>query len=213
MNRLNPVRENSLQDCRLMSDQTRCSDFNWRTKATNEAYKACNVVIQGGPDYVKCLDKLIYTIQEAPEDCSPGKINSAYMAECRATNKAREACAGRWNARSEYNKCIGEKRTGLINEFSKSGIKVTRAIYGGNCQNKAAPRDSLASNPDVTGIIANACNGKNACSYTVDTKVLGNSALGCIKDFVVVYECNGGPERGVQIPPDASGKIAQLSCN
>lgn len=86
-----------------------------------------------------------------------------------------------------------------------TGIKVLMAAYGRNCR---APK------PDVTAQLAAACNGKSDCTYTVDHNLIGDTAPGCAKDYVVDYVCVGGNPmvQKTGIAPDASGKSVHLIC-
>ena len=59
-------------------------------------------------------------------------------------------------------------------------IVVQSATYGGNCG---------ADPGNVTDHIAEACNGKSECTYTVDHKVIGDPAYGCQKTYIVTYRC------------------------
>ncbi len=90
---------------------------------------------------------------------------------------------------------------------AQAGIKVLRGAYGMNCR---------ATKPDVTAHLAAACNGKSACTYTVDHNVIGDTAPGCAKDYVVDYVCAGTAGKPIVqragIPPEASGKTVQLNC-
>ena len=59
--------------------------------------------------------------------------------------------------------------------------------------------------------IANACNGKELCSYLVDHKVLGDKAPNCAKVYEVSYKC-GSTARTATVAAEASGKSVQLTC-
>ncbi len=87
------------------------------------------------------------------------------------------------------------------------GIRVARADYGLNCR---APQSN------VTMHVAVACNGKESCPYMVDHRVIGDPAQGCAKDYQIAYECLRSGQvigrRAGGSPPEASGKVIQLSC-
>lgn len=84
-------------------------------------------------------------------------------------------------------------------------ISVNSASYGQNCN--AAPGN-------VTAHIANACNGKDQCAYTIDVKALGDPAQGCQKDYRVAYACSDGrPPRVATAAAEAGrGSVVTLSC-
>ncbi len=86
------------------------------------------------------------------------------------------------------------------------GISLLSATYGGNCGASASNADK-----DVEKI----CNGADICQYKVNTKILGDPARGCGKDFVVKWTCPGSPETlSVKIPPEAgAGHVALLDCS
>jgi hypothetical protein len=87
-----------------------------------------------------------------------------------------------------------------------AGIKVTAAEYGTNCR---AP----AFYADVTQHIAAACNGKDMCAYKVDHNVIGDSAVGCAKEYKVSYECVGkGVVGTAMVASEASGRAIGLAC-
>ena len=65
------------------------------------------------------------------------------------------------------------------------GIKIISATYGGNCG---------ASWGNVTSHIAQQCNGKSRCRYTVDHKIIGDPAPGCAKTYIVRYRCGNSPQ-------------------
>lgn len=82
-------------------------------------------------------------------------------------------------------------------------ISVIAATYGGNCG---------TARGNVTGHIANACNGKAACNYAVDHRVIGDPKYGCRKDYVVQYSC-GGQQRQASAGAEAGyGSVVTLSC-
>lgn len=83
-------------------------------------------------------------------------------------------------------------------------IIVLSGTYGGNC----GQRDG-----NVTAHLAQACNGRQSCAYTVDVEVLGDPIFGCAKDYVAKYQCSNGGTRTAIAPPEAGYKsVVQLSC-
>ena len=65
-----------------------------------------------------------------------------------------------------------------------SGIKVVAGTYGGNC---GQPRGNKTEH------LAKACNGRSQCVYTVDHKVIGDPAYGCVKNYVAEWQCGSSP--------------------
>ena len=87
-----------------------------------------------------------------------------------------------------------------------ASILVSQATYGGNCS--VAPGN-------LTGVLAQSCNGRADCEYTVDYKVLGDPARGCRKDFAVEWQCTGNAARHrFSLRGEAGNRgLAKLSCS
>ena len=84
-------------------------------------------------------------------------------------------------------------------------IRVLGAVYGRNC------RAQYGGN--VTGDIANQCQGRNYCVYNIDHRRIGDPAPGCAKDYYVRYQCRDGDgERWASAGPEASGRQVALDC-
>jgi hypothetical protein len=84
-------------------------------------------------------------------------------------------------------------------------IQIQFATYGGNC---GAPRGN------VTGHIAQVCNGLMDCRYTIDHTVIGDPAYGCAKDYVVQYTCGNGQPRIARAEPEAGYRsLVSLMCS
>jgi hypothetical protein len=81
------------------------------------------------------------------------------------------------------------------------GIAVHSAIYGANC----------GSPSNVSGHVAQQCEGRSICRYRIDHHVIGDPAVGCGKDFRVRWSCGGAPYR-TGAGPEASGKMVFLHC-
>jgi hypothetical protein len=85
-------------------------------------------------------------------------------------------------------------------------IEVISAVYGANCGH--------ASN--VAADLAGACNGKQRCDYLVDHRRIGDPAIGCRKEYVYRWQCNGSekyaPIQEQTVSGEASGKPASLWC-
>jgi hypothetical protein len=86
-----------------------------------------------------------------------------------------------------------------------NSLNVTTATYGGNCG---------AASGNVTKALADACNGRDRCDFTVDYKILGDPKRGCQKDFVAEWRCPGGASRNAHVAPEAGfGSVVSLSCD
>ena len=85
-----------------------------------------------------------------------------------------------------------------------AGVNVLTAWYGQSCG---------AAHANVTAHVKANCDGKQTCEYGVDVNALGDAAPGCLKNFIVLYACQGQPSvRLSQLPAEASGKTISLSC-
>jgi hypothetical protein len=62
----------------------------------------------------------------------------------------------------------------------ESGLNIRTATYGASCG---------VPSGNVTRDVANSCNGRADCNYTVDVDRLGDPAPRCGKDFQVEYSC------------------------
>jgi len=85
-------------------------------------------------------------------------------------------------------------------------IQVVSAVYGANC----------GADSDVTSHVASICDGRGECVYHVNHRVIGDPAVGCVKNFSVRWSCGGahvhfrsvgGYDRG-----EASGQEVFLGC-
>jgi hypothetical protein len=85
------------------------------------------------------------------------------------------------------------------------GLHIGSATYGGNCS--APPGNATAD-------IAQSCNGKAVCDYTVDVARLGDPAGGCSKDFAVEFTCGAdATPMNDNVPGEAGLKShVTLSC-
>lgn len=71
------------------------------------------------------------------------------------------------------------------------------------------PRYSVANNNLLSQTQA-AVQGKVDGSFQVGG--IGDPAVGCGKSYVASYKCGTGPLKGVNISPEASGKVATFTC-
>lgn|GEM_PF-1765040 len=85
------------------------------------------------------------------------------------------------------------------------GVRVVSATYGGTCNVRAG---------NVTGQLAQSCNGHTTCDYSVDYHVLGDPSPGCAKDFVVEWACEtDGTTHRRSLPGEAGfGSKVMLTC-
>lgn len=75
------------------------------------------------------------------------------------------------------------------------GLQVVAGTYGGNCGQGRG---------NVTTYLANACNGKANCVYTIDYTAIGDPAVGCAKDYVAEWRCGDDPTiYRASAPPEA----------
>lgn len=98
-----------------------------------------------------------------------------------------------------------EGRRGLgYDDWGHGHIKLITATYGRNC---GAPYGN------ATNHLASACDGKTACEYIIDVRVLGDPAGGCAKDYFAEWQCGRDPEKGsLSVSPEASGMKIVLRC-
>jgi hypothetical protein len=84
-------------------------------------------------------------------------------------------------------------------------IMVTAGTYGKNCG---------ASYGNATEHLANACNNKSQCEYTIDYTVIGDPASGCRKDYTAEWRCaHGATVHNASASPEAGfQKKITLSC-
>jgi hypothetical protein len=83
-------------------------------------------------------------------------------------------------------------------------VNVLTAWYGQSCG---------TAHGNVTSHVKASCDGKQACNYAVNLQVVGDSAPGCRKNFIVLYACSGRTDaRLAQQPGEASGSTVAISC-
>jgi hypothetical protein len=83
-------------------------------------------------------------------------------------------------------------------------IKVIAATYGGNCG---------ASFGNVTNHLAETCDGYGTCEYVINSRVIGDPAPGCAKDYYAEWQCGNDPEKGViRADREATGTRIMLRC-
>ena len=90
-----------------------------------------------------------------------------------------QARNGLSNRDEKLKKCSGKP------VISDGGIRIESATYGSNCG---------TAKGNVTSHIAQACNGKSKCQYTVDHKIIGDPSYGCAKTYTVQYRCGNNPK-------------------
>jgi hypothetical protein len=91
-------------------------------------------------------------------------------------------------------------------EGSEQRITVREATYGQNCG---------ASAGNSTALLKEACDGRQACTFQVDSGVIGDPVPGCAKNFLVSWNCgdNSGHHQ-IAIDSEAGfGSVAFLTCS
>src|SRR5262245_12890765 len=68
----------------------------------------------------------------------------------------------------------------------------------------------IQRDPNLTGLVGNACNGKPTCSYKAPTEdqyrragVVANTRLFCTQAMEIIYHCGNGAAKSVTVPGDA----------
>jgi hypothetical protein len=83
-------------------------------------------------------------------------------------------------------------------------VNVLTAWYGQSCG---------TAHGNVTSHVKASCDGKQSCTYNVNLQVVGDSAPGCRKNFIVLFACSGQTEaRLAQLPGEASGSSVAINC-
>ena len=72
-----------------------------------------------------------------------------------------------------FNSAISTKGSNLI--------AIIAGTYGKNCG---------AAYGNTTEHLAQECNGKRHCDYVIDSKIIGDQALGCSKDYIAEWRCS-----------------------
>lgn len=96
-------------------------------------------------------------------------------------------------------------QSGLADAKPDNLIMVTAGTYGRNCG---------ASYGNVTEHLANTCNNKSQCEYTIDYTVIGDPVSGCRKDYTAEWRCgHGSSVHNASASPEAGyQKKITLSC-
>ena len=94
---------------------------------------------------------------------------------------------------------------GLTDAKPDNIIIVTAGTYGRNCG---------ASYGNKTEHLANACNNKSQCEYTIDYTVIGDPVVGCGKDYTAEWRCGQGStvHKASASPEAGFRKNITLSC-
>jgi len=104
-------------------------------------------------------------------------------------------------------KPINQSLVGLRSSIKSAGIVVKSALYGTNC----------GTGSNQTSNLADACNSKQQCDYTINHNSIGDPSPGCPKTYTVEYQCSIGDQydevKSFTVSSEASGKIAHLSCS
>jgi hypothetical protein len=84
-------------------------------------------------------------------------------------------------------------------------IQVLAGSYGENCGRKHG---------NVTGYLAESCDGRRRCAYRIDSKSIGDPAIGCGKEYVAEWRCSGSARsyRAYARPEAGFGTVLTLAC-
>jgi hypothetical protein len=130
---------------------------------------------------------------------------------CRKPFRVNYQCSGSESLRHTV---VAPEASGKTAELSCDRITVLRATYGFNLipENTVEPlRTGFSGN--ATAHVGATCNGLDSCSYVVNTANLGDPAPDRTKSFYVQYLCGAnGPAKEVEVPDEAHGNFAHLSC-
>ncbi len=85
-------------------------------------------------------------------------------------------------------------------------IQVIAGTYGANCKQPRGNR---------TAHLSQSCNGRDVCEYVVNYQVIGDPAVGCVKNYIAEWQCGDGRLRQASAgPPEAGfGSKIMLTCN
>jgi len=87
---------------------------------------------------------------------------------------------------------------------SSNKIAVVSGTYGTNCN---------ASYGNKTTHLANTCNAKPHCVYSIEVAVIGDPASNCAKDYIAEWRCGGDQTvHKASIKPEATGQHVILKC-
>lgn len=97
----------------------------------------------------------------------------------------------------------------------RTGIQITRAIYGKNCTlQRTFPYYHSIHQSIAPKQISHLCAGKQTCKFTVSTALLGDTARGCEKDFRLSYQCEkNSPRYQTSLLKEANGKSIIIDCH
>jgi hypothetical protein len=95
------------------------------------------------------------------------------------------------------------------------GIWVREATYGQSCADTPVPDGWTKSvtRGNATSAVAEACNGREVCDFTVTSRGLGDPAAFCAKDFLVQWTCPDGTSEQIPIAAEALGKTVHMRCS
>jgi hypothetical protein len=98
-----------------------------------------------------------------------------------------------------------DDRAGGVGGGGGGAIQVIAGTYGGNCG---------VAHANVSAPLAQACNGREECDYTIDYQAIGDPSFGCAKDYVAEWQCTGSSQTyTARAEPEAGyQKVVSLSC-
>jgi hypothetical protein len=100
---------------------------------------------------------------------------------------------------------LAPEASGKSFTLSCSGIEVQSTHYGQNCGTAQNSGSSFSHAKQV-------CDGKTSCTYRVNHQSIGDPAVGCAKDYKILYRCGQGVTKTATISREASGKSVELTC-
>ena len=91
----------------------------------------------------------------------------------------------------------------MPHDREQTTINVLFATYGATCNVHPG---------NVTRQVKAQCDGRRLCPYTIDHKVIGDPAMGCRKDYKVIYMCGNDGPYVETAPAEATGATVRLRC-
>src|SRR5262245_22535512 len=122
------------------------------------------------------------------------------MSSCSSLQNNMTQCLGSFQQNATFGTATKTPHGG------NNGIRVVSGSYGKNCGEQYG---------NVTTHLANACNGRNPCAYTIETRLIGDPAKGCEKDYMAEWRCPNTGWRTFKAsasPEAGNGKTVNLSC-
>ena len=105
-------------------------------------------------------------------------------------------------------------QTAKLSCVTGNGINILEATYGATTTPVHVDTCPNVPKGNATTSVQSSCQGQQSCTYTVGTtKVGGDPAFGCKKNFVVKYTCHGARDELVRtLSAEADGQQFSLDC-